>query len=54
MAYQKGLILPDQFENSTALTTLIGEHLIIKMISAYEGGFSKGVGSIPSVVAMKE
>ena len=51
MVYHKGVILP---ENNTALTTSIGEHLIRKMISVYEGGFTKGEDVIPSGVAMQE
>ena len=54
MAYQKGVISPDESETSTVLTTPIGEHLIRKMISVYEGGFARSEGAIPSVVAIKE
>ena len=54
MDYQKRVIFPDQSENNTALTTPIGEHLIRKMISAYEGGFTKGEIAIPSIVVMKK
>ena len=54
MFYQKRVILPDESVKSMVLTTPIGEHLIRKMISVYEGGFARGEGTIPSVVGMKE
>ena len=54
MSYKKGVILPDESEKSMVLTTPIGEHLIRKMISVYEGGFARDEGTIPSVVGMKE
>lgn len=45
----EGIILPEQWETTAALTTPIGDHLVRKMIQAYEGSFAKGV--VPSTVA---
>ncbi|WP_159426238.1 hypothetical protein [Desulfolucanica intricata] len=50
MADGQWIILPTETEVTAALTTPIGDHLVKKMIQAYEGSFAKGI--VPAELAM--